>query len=46
MPTEFRFDDIDLREEPETPGREQDTIYSNPPANALPIPTTTKACCV
>lgn len=43
---ELRFDDIDLREEPASAGREQDTIYSNAPANGLPLPTTSKACCV
>ncbi|MEA2666502.1 MAG: hypothetical protein QOI11_3446 [Candidatus Eremiobacteraeota bacterium] len=43
---ELRFDDIDLREEPASSAREQDTIYSNPPAMLDPAPTTTRACCV
>ena len=46
--TEFRFDDLDLREEAASPAREQDTTYSNAPAahGNLPIFTTTHACCV
>ncbi len=47
MPTEFRFEDLDLREEPATPGREKETDYTGAqPVHGAPIPTTTRACCV
>ncbi|MEA2666506.1 MAG: hypothetical protein QOI11_3450, partial [Candidatus Eremiobacteraeota bacterium] len=47
MPTEFRFDDLDLREEPATPAREKEIYYNGAsPVHGAPIPTTTKACCV
>ena len=45
--TEFRFDDLDLREDPAPAAREQDTTYSNAPAYGDPAMfTTTHVCCV
>ncbi len=45
--TEFRFDDLDLREEPATQAREPRVAYTGaPPANGAPNTTTTLVCCV
>jgi hypothetical protein len=47
MPTEFRFDDIDLREEPASAAHAESVVYSNPPVKGdLAIFTTTHVCCV
>jgi len=47
MPTEFRFDDLDLREEPVTPGRDKaEDSTSMPALNDATTYQCTRICCV